>query len=140
MRAVCSSSALDVFRPRGIRGSWATERTEPWEPHVISLLRRHRVLRPERALGSRRERYAVIAGLRPGNDRVPQATESRARSCRTSARVPQTRDPGARAPEGGVMAANFIDFVSTLVYGNLGAGVDRKSTRLNSSHVKISYA
>src|SRR5690606_39996033 len=52
--------------------------------------------------------------------------------------VDQSQPQGLAAAEQGVAPLGFLDEVAAV--GQVGEGIDRKSTRLNSSHVKSSYA
>src|SRR5690606_41180590 len=71
-----------------------------------------------------------ILGDRNGPDRQP-------RTCRAGARAHSQRDRGAQRESGGKPPHPLW---RQRQGGERGRALDRKSTRLNSSHVKISYA
>src|SRR5690606_39739764 len=51
-----------------------------------------------------------------------------------------TRSPTAIGPPAAATSSSYTPFVFTVICDVPAASSDRKSTRLNSSHVKISYA
>src|SRR5690606_7608471 len=70
--------------------------------------------------------------------RAPRALPAATRATAQSPRP--TRRRGRRTPDMSVKIKTPEEIEKMRIAGRLGAEVDRKSTRLNSSHVKISYA
>src|SRR5690606_40625310 len=68
----------------------------------------------------------------PPVDRPVEGDRPRAEGCGARGRVDHRRPPGAQLPA--------QRFEPSRGGGSRGSTADRKSTRLNSSHVKISYA
>src|SRR6266851_6068130 len=127
----------------------------PFEGHGIQGTDRRRRARADRRPTPRRlrprggPRPALRAKERPGRRRKPRRRATGRRRGGTADEPPGARPPAefadlARArAEGAGLTAEILDekaLAERSMNGILGVGQDRKSTRLNSSHITISYA
>src|SRR5690606_42081908 len=100
-------------------------------PHRLSLLRSRTLFLSDAPTATETPTLSL-------HDALPISPPTIARSARTS---PTRRCSGGRgAPAAPVSGSSQYGVVETWDMSTLTGAADRKSTRLNSSHVKISYA